>query len=55
MFYSDINEIYLVADIWWNVSVNELIKVAEIPRADEISENLRYNLYKDYWGISQPW
>ena len=55
MFFSYINEIYLVADFWWNVSLDEsrvgefpqqlfgrLIIVAEIPRAAEISENLRY-------------
>ena len=45
---------HLVADIWWNVSLDgsgvgeiphwlfcKLIIVAEIPRAAEISENLR--------------
>ena len=57
MFFSYINEIYLVADFWWNVSLDEsgvaefpqllfgkLIIVAEFPRAAEISENLRYSI-----------
>ena len=43
MFFSYINEIYLVADFWWNVSLDGSgVGVAEIPRAAQISENLRY-------------
>ena len=47
--WSKLNEIYLLADIWWNLSLDgsgvgeitqylfhKLIKVAEIPRAAEI-------------------
>ena len=54
MFFSYINKIYLVADFWWNVSLDEsgvgefpqylfceLIIVAEFPRATEIFETLR--------------
>ena len=31
MFFSFINEIYLVADLWWNVSLDES-GVGEIPQ-----------------------
>ena len=31
MFFSYINEIYLVADFWWNVSLDES-GVGEIPQ-----------------------
>ena len=58
MFFSYINEIYLVADFWWNVSLDELgvgeipqllfcrwIIVAEFPRAAEICESLGYERF----------
>ena len=64
MFFSYINEIYLVAHFWWNVSLDELgvgefpmllfgklIIVAEFPRAADISENLQYHqLSYEYFG-----
>ena len=61
VFFFNINEIYLVADFRWNLSLDglgvgeipqylfcKLIIVAEIPRAAEISENLRYTIRKSH-------